>query len=107
MVLLKNNSEGEALMFINITKKPAKHVKSTIKAIINQNMQPFINILTADIFSKYLDPIGFRERFFSSEITLFGFLSQALNSDKSLQAALAQIIAHLELVYVVKLILDF
>jgi len=42
-----------------------------------------------------INGISYRQRVFSPELTVFGFLSQALGADQSCQAAVSQIIAHL------------
>ena len=74
-------------------------IKNSAQEIINglglQNQLPFQNILSAEILKKHLSKVGHRDRIFTPELTLFGFLSQVIGADHSCQASLSQMIAHL------------
>lgn len=70
-------------------------VKSIINNLRAEDKLPFQNILSTTTLSKHLSQVKHRDRIFTPEVTLFGFLSQAINPDPSCQASLSQIIAHL------------
>lgn len=70
------------------------HTKSIIKTIRKKGELPFTNFLPANSTDKYLSAIKSRNRVFTPELTLFGFLSQAIGADQSCQAAVSQIIAY-------------
>jgi hypothetical protein len=69
------------------------HPKTILNQIKSTDSLPFKDIFSTEKISKSIENCNFRDRFFSPDITLSGFLSQALNEDKSCQAAVARIIA--------------
>lgn len=77
-----------------ITHPITNHAKSIIKTIRQKDELPFTDFLPTDGSDKYLAEIRHRNRIFTPELTLFGFLSQAIGADQSCQSAVSQIIAH-------------
>jgi len=65
-------------------------IKSEIK---NSKALPFSEVLTKADLSRHMENVTYRERTFSPEVTLWAFLSQAIEDDKSQQAAVSRIIA--------------
>lgn len=82
-------------MRINHQSSVINPVKSIINNLRAEDKLPFQDILSTASFSKHLSPIKHRHRIFTPELTLFGFLSQAISSDPSCQASVSQAIAHL------------
>jgi hypothetical protein len=80
---------------INNPHSAINPVKSIINNIRAEDKLPFQDILSTANLSKRLSPLKHRDRIFTPELTLFGFLSQAISSDPSCQASVSQIIAHL------------
>lgn len=54
---------------------------------------PFSEVLPKEDLSRHIKDIKYRERTFSPEVTLWAFLSQAIEDDKSQQAAVSRIVA--------------
>jgi hypothetical protein len=80
-------------MHINTIPLNSNHPKSIIKELNDTESLPFIEILSAESLMNALQNIPHRERIFTPDIIILGFLSQVLNTDKSCQAAVARIIA--------------
>ena len=76
------------------THQTTNHVKSIIKTIRQKDELPFTDFLPANRSGKYLAEITHRNRIFTPELTLFGFLSQAIGADQSCQSAVSQIISY-------------
>lgn len=56
---------------------------------------PFQDVLSNESLKKHLSKVAYRDRIFTPELTLYGFLSQAIGADQSCQASVCQITAHL------------
>ena len=82
-------------MHTNIISLNSNHPKSVIKQLNSTESLPFTEILSVKNLVNSLKNINHRERIFTPDIIILGFLSQALNADKSCQAAVARIIAFL------------
>ncbi len=82
-------------MNINTINSSSNHAKSIIEKIRTSDELAFTDILSAEAISKHIENIEYRDRIFSPDITIFGFLSQVISEDQSCQGALAQVIAHL------------
>lgn len=81
-------------MHINNTLSTINHPKSILIKLKNAETLPFKDILSSDSIAEALCNIEYRERFFTPDLVIFGFLSQVLSSDKSCQAAVARILAY-------------
>lgn len=79
-------------MHINTTLLNSNHPKSVIRQLNAAESLPFSEILSAEKIVNSLRDINYRERIFTPDVIILGFLSQVLNSDKSCQAAVARII---------------
>jgi hypothetical protein len=79
----------------NIQNSVINRVKSIINNLRAEDKLPFQNILSTTSLNRHLSQVKHRDRIFTPELTLFGFLSQAIGADSSCQASLSQIIAHL------------
>jgi hypothetical protein len=77
----------------NNTFLNTNHPKLILNQIKTNDSLPFKEIFSAEKLSKSFENCNFRDRFFPPDVTLLGFLSQALNEDKSCQAAVARILA--------------
>jgi hypothetical protein len=78
---------------INNTFQNANHPKSILAQLKAAEGLPFKEILASGKIAKNISQCHFRDRFYSLDITMWGFLSQVLNDDKSCQAAVARVIA--------------
>src|SRR3990167_5740274 len=56
---------------------------------------PFQDVLSEESLKKHLSKVAHRDRTFTPELTLYGFLSQVIGADQSCQASVCQVIAHL------------
>ena len=65
---------------INATTNYAQHL---VKALRGRNELPYTDVLSPSDFSQYFSKIPHRSRTFTPDLTLFGFLSQAIGADKS------------------------
>ena len=74
--------------FLNVNHQ--LKVISTLKS--NKNL-PFSEVLTKEDLSRHIKTMKYRDRSFSPEVTLWAFLSQAIEDDKSQQAAVSRIVA--------------
>lgn len=81
-------------MSINTTKTAINHVKSVTQSLQSSQELPFTNVLSTQILASQLGDMPYRERIFSPDVVVFGFLSQVMGADQSCQSAVAQIIAH-------------
>ena len=95
LISQKNYKAKEAPMSINTINSDSKHVKSVIQNLRTNDKLPFTDVLSPQSINSKINGISYRQRVFSPELTVFGFLSQALGADQSCQAAVSQIIAHL------------
>lgn len=80
-------------MNINTTLLNYNHPKSVVGRLTNSETLPFSEILSSKCISSVFQDMNYRERIFTPDITIWGFLSQILSSDKSCQATVARIIA--------------
>lgn len=84
----------ETLMPINTINHESNHPK-LIKQKINSNKSlPFTDILSPEELIKSFSSFNYRERCYTPDLVLFAFLSQAINADKSYQAAVVRVITH-------------
>lgn len=82
-------------MSISTINSSLMHVKSVVQNLKADNKLPFTDVLSSESINSKINDIAYRERVFTPELTVYGFLSQALSADPSCQAAVSQIIAHL------------
>jgi hypothetical protein len=82
-------------MDINSIVTPTSHPKSILALLNSNNGLPFREILSPDVIAESINAIPYRNRygFYSPDITLWAFLSQVLDPDHSLDAAVSRIIA--------------
>lgn len=80
-------------MYINNTSSNINHTKSILESLKSTNDLPFSEILSPETICEYLQNIEFRNRIYTPEITLWALLSQVLNADQSLQAAVLRVIS--------------
>ena len=73
----------------NFNHQP-KFILSSLKT--SQGL-PFSEVLSEDTIDKGIEDLEYRNRVYSPEITLWAFLSQVLDDDQSLQAAVARVVA--------------
>lgn len=69
------------------------HQLKIISKLKNSKDLPFSEVLTKEDLSRHIKNMKYRERIFSPEVTLWAFLSQAIEDDKSQQAAVSRIVA--------------
>lgn len=71
------------------------HPKSIIQTLKSKNGLPFQDILSAKVIAESINSIPYRKRynFYPPDITLWAFLSQVIDTDHSLDAAVARVIA--------------
>jgi len=75
-------------MFLNV-----KHPKSIISGLkVNEGL-PFCEVLSSESINQAIEKLEYRKRYFSPDVTLWAFLSQVLDDDQSLQAAVARVSA--------------
>lgn len=86
--------QKEAQVNINSIVTASGHPKSIIASLKSTNGLPFREVLSPEVLAESIN-IPYRERydFYSPEITLWAFLSQALDADQSLDAAVKRVIA--------------
>jgi hypothetical protein len=82
-------------MTFNTTNSSTKHAKSLVQKLRADKVLPFTDVLSAKSIANKINNLNYRERIFSPDLTIYGFLSQAINADPSCQAAVSQIITHL------------
>ena len=69
------------------------HQVKVISTLRNSKTLPFSEVLTKEDLSCHMKTLKYRVRTFSPEVTLWAFLSQAIEDDKSQQAAVSRIVA--------------
>lgn len=74
--------------FLNVN-----HQVNAISKLKNSKALPFSQVLTKEDLYRHMQNIKYRDRIFSPEVTLWAFLSQAIEDDKSQQAAVSRIVA--------------
>lgn len=79
-------------MNISTTFSMTNHPKSILFSLTCAEGLPFKEILSAESMSEEINNIEFRDRFYTPDVTVWAFLSQVLNEDQSLQAAVARVI---------------
>lgn len=81
-------------MSINNTHLNFNHQSKTILSQLKSTQGlPFYEVLSQGTINKGIEELGYRNRIYSPEITLWTFLSQVLDDDQSLQAAVARVVA--------------
>lgn len=87
--------QKEALMNISNIITPSSHPKSIIRSLNSNDSLPFSEVLSSEIIAKSMSDISYRQRygFYSPDVTLWAFLSQALDPNYSLDAAVSRVIA--------------
>ena len=87
--------QKEALMNISNTVTPNSHPKSIIASLKSNSGLPFREVLSSEAIADSMNNASYRERyeFYPPEVTLWAFLSQALDTDQSLDAAVKRVIA--------------
>lgn len=69
-------------------------INTTLETLRASCELPFKDVLSTDAINKHIENIDYRERVFTPDVTIFGFLSQVISEAKSCQAAVGQVIAH-------------
>lgn len=82
-------------MHTHTTAATSNHVKSIIHKISKSDQLPFQEILHSESIAKQLADLEYRDRIFTPDMTIFGFLAQVMGADQSCQQAVTQVIAHL------------
>src|SRR5579872_1830490 len=87
--------QKEALMNTSNIITINSHPKSIIQTLKLNSGLPFSDILSAESIANSMNGISYRNRynFYPPDITLWAFLSQIIDSDSSLNAAVARVIA--------------
>jgi hypothetical protein len=87
--------QKEALMNISNTVTPDSHPKSIIQTLKSNTGLPFRDILSAESIADSVNGVPYRKRynFYPPDITLWAFLSQVIDTDPSLDAAVSRVIA--------------
>lgn len=84
----------EALVSINNTNFNFNHQSRSILSQLKSTQGlPFCEALSQETINKGIEDLEYRNRIYSPEITLWTFLSQVLDDDQSLQAAVARVVA--------------
>ncbi len=78
---------------MNTTFSNMNHPKLILTELKSAKGLPFSEILSSEAMIKSIGNLEYRKRFFSPDITLWVFLSQVLDDDQSLQAAVTRVIA--------------
>lgn len=81
-------------MNIDIIKRLPNHAKSIAQKITMGGKLPFTEVLSPEVLNEKIQSISCRDRIFTPDVTIFGFLAQAMGADQSCQAAVTQIVAH-------------
>lgn len=95
LFLLEIYKAKEAQVFINTTKSTINHAKSIIQNLQASSSLPFSDIFPMQWVISRFETTPCRERIFTPELTILGFLSQVISADPSCQLAVSQIIAYL------------
>ena len=82
-------------MNINNIVTPGSHPKSIIHTLKSNNGLPFRDILSSEAIANSISSVPYRKRynFYPPDITLWAFLSQVIDTDPSLDAAVSRVIA--------------
>lgn len=82
-------------MDISSTITPNSHPKSIIATLNANNGLPFQDVLSTEVIAASINSVPYRERygFYPPDVTLWAFLSQVLDPDHSLDAAVSRVIA--------------
>jgi hypothetical protein len=82
-------------MNISSIATPNSHPKSIIKSLKSNDGLPFREVLSPEAIGDSINDAPYRKRygFYPPDITLWAFLSQVLDADHSLDAAVARVIA--------------
>jgi hypothetical protein len=82
-------------MIISNTVTPDSHPKSIIQILKSNNSLPFRDILSAEAIFNSVSSVPYRKRYnyYPPDITLWAFLSQVIDADPSLDAAVSRVIA--------------
>ena len=82
-------------MNISNTITPTSHPKAIIQSLTSNKGLPFSEILSSEAIRSSINSIPYRERydFYPPDVTLWALLSQALDANKSLDAAVSRVIA--------------
>jgi hypothetical protein len=78
----------------DILSLKTKHPKWILAHLKKADFLPFREILSAECMGESLRETDYRQRIFTPDIVMWGFLSQVLSDDQSCQAAVARIIAY-------------
>jgi hypothetical protein len=91
----KQTKQKEALMDISSIVTRNSHPKSILNTLKSTVALPFQEILSSDVIAKSLNEVVYRERynFYPPDVTLWALLSQVLDADHSLEAAVSRVIA--------------
>lgn len=81
-------------MHINTIHSAINHPKSVLNKLRKEDQLPFNEMIFSDQIANHSSHISYRERIYTPEITILGFLSQAINPDQSCQAAVTRIVAY-------------
>jgi hypothetical protein len=77
----------------NIISSKINHPKFVLEKLKNKENLPFSEILSAECIAEKIRDVDYRERIFTPDVVIWGFLSQMLSEDQSCQGAVARIIA--------------
>jgi hypothetical protein len=80
---------------INNIVTPTSHPKTILASLNSKDGLPFREVLSPEVIAESVNAIPYRNRygFYSPDITLWAFLSQVLDADHSLDAAVSRVIA--------------
>jgi hypothetical protein len=92
----KSTTHKETPVDISTINSRINHAKSIIHAQRAKGGLPFDDVLSAKDVQRYINHIPGRYRIFTPDLTMYAFLSQVLGADQSCQAAVAQVIAHMD-----------
>jgi len=82
-------------MNINNVVTPTSHPKSILSSLKSTGGLPFREVLSPEVIAESIKDAPYRDRygFYPPDITLWAFLSQVLDADHSLEAAVTRVIA--------------
>lgn len=82
-------------MDINNIVTSTSHPKSILASLNSNDGLPFREVLSPEVIAESINVVPYRNRygFYSPDITLWAFLSQVLDPDHSLDAAVSRVIA--------------
>ena len=82
-------------MNINTITSLNSHPKSILSTLQNMEGLPFRDVLSSETIGESFQKVNYRERydFYPPDVTLWAFLSQVLDVDHSLEAAVTRVIA--------------